>query len=66
MKKWQYRVLDSKEASGGGFFGGKARADIETYLNELGEQGWEIINLDFRELDNRFEFTGVAKKEITE
>ena len=66
MNKWQYIVLDSKEASGGGFFGGKAKADIESYLNKLGSQGWEIIKLDFRELDNIFEFTGVAKKQITD
>lgn len=24
---------------------------------------WELVNPDFRELDNRFEFTGIAKRE---
>jgi len=63
MKKWAYRIVDSKDVSGGGVFKGKDRADVEAYLNELGKDGWEIINLDFRELESRFEFSGVAKKE---
>lgn len=63
MKKWEYRILDSKDVAGGGIFKGKDRADVETYLNQIGNDGWEVINLDFRELEGRFEFTGVAKRE---
>ncbi|MCY4507973.1 MAG: hypothetical protein OXG35_13600 [Acidobacteria bacterium] len=47
----------------GGLFKGKERSDVEAYLNDLGNEGWELVNLDFRELDNRFECTGVAKRE---
>ena len=65
MTKWEYKIVDSKDVSGGGIFKGKARADVEAYLNGLGKDGWEIINLDFRELENRFEFSGVAKREVT-
>ena len=64
MKKWQYKIVDSKDVPGGGVFKGKERADVEDYLNNLGKDGWEIINLDFRELGNRFEFSGVAKREV--
>lgn len=49
---------------GGGIFKGKARSDAESYLSSFGNDGWEIINLDFRELESRFEFCGVAKREI--
>ena len=66
MKKWQYKIIDSKDVPGGGVFKDKDRTDIETYLNDIGNQGWEIINIDFRELEHRFDFTGVAKKEINE
>ena len=65
MKKWEYRILDSKDVAKRGLLKGRARADVEGYLNELGNEGWEIINLDFRELGTRAEFFGVAKKEIT-
>ena len=64
MKKWEYKIVDSKDVPGGNIFKGKDRTDVEVYLNNIEKQGWEIINLDFRELDNRFEFSGVAKREI--
>ena len=64
MRKWEYKIVDSKDVPGGGIFKGKARSDVEVYLSSLGKEGWEIINLDFRELGNRFEFSGVAKREI--
>ena len=63
MKKWEYTIVDSKDVPGGGVFKGKDRAEIDRYLNKLGQEGWEIVNLDFRELENRFEFTSVAKRE---
>ena len=64
MRKWEYKIVDSKDVAGGGFFKGKDRAEVDKYLNALGAEGWEIVNLDFRELENRFEFTGVAKREM--
>jgi len=36
------------------------------FQGELGRDGWEIINLGFRELGNRFDFTGVARRQIAE
>ncbi len=63
MRKWEYRIVDSKDVVGGGIFKGKDRTEVDKYLNILGEEGWEIVNLDFRELETRFEFTGVAKRE---
>ena len=65
MTKWEYKIVDSKDVSGGGIFKGKDRAGIEAYLNGLGMDGWEIITLDFNELGNRFDFSGVAKREVT-
>jgi len=43
---------------------GPGRKDIEKYLDVLGSRGWEIVNLDFRELDSRGSFTGVEKREV--
>ena len=63
MKKWEYKVVDSSDIPGGGIFRGKDRSDVEEYLNSLGREGWELVNVDFRELEHRFDFTGVAKKE---
>lgn len=64
MKKWEYKIVDSKDVAGGGIFKGRARSDVESYLSSLGKEGWELINLDFRELEGRLEFSGVAKREI--
>ncbi len=64
MSKWEYRIVDSKDVPSGGFFRGKDRAEIDGYLNQLGQDGWEVVNLDFRELESRFEFVGVAKRQL--
>jgi len=63
MKQWEYKVIDSKDVAGGGIFKGKDRTEVHKYLNTLGEDGWEIVNLDFRILESEFEFRGVAKRE---
>ncbi len=65
MKKWEYKVVDSKDVPSEGIFKGRNRASVEDYLNQLGRDGWEVINLDFRELEGRLEFSGVAKRETT-
>ena len=64
MRKFEYKIIDSKDVASAGVFKGRQRADVETYLCTLGEDGWEIINMDFRELEGRLEFSGVAKREI--
>jgi hypothetical protein len=64
MKKWEYKIIDTKDVPGGGILKGKSRAAIEAYLNELGGQGWEIVNLDALELQgHRLTFLGAAKRE---
>ena len=64
MRKFEYKIIDSKDVASAGVFKGRQRADVEAYLCTLGEDGWEIINMDFRELEGRLEFSGVAKREI--
>lgn len=54
--------MDSKDVPGSGIFKGKDRTFVENYLNRIGQDGWEIINLDFRELECRLEFSGVVKR----
>ena len=63
MKKFEYKIIDSKDVSSAGLFKGRKREDVEGYLSSLGSEGWEIINLDFRELESGLEFAGIAKKE---
>jgi len=64
MRRWEYRIVDSNDVPGGGLFKGKERAAVEAYLNALGAEGWEMVNLDFREFESRLEFTGVARREV--
>ena len=63
MKKWEYRIIDTKEVPGGGILKGKDRQAVEAYLNELGEQGWEIVNIDASDRNSDLQFRGVAKRE---
>jgi hypothetical protein len=63
MKRWEYKIIDTKEVPSGGIFKGKSPQAVEIYLNKLGHQGWEIVNIDAMELEGRMEFVGVAKRE---
>ncbi len=63
MPKWEYLILDSLDLEKRLSIRGPRRDNIEKYLDVLGSRGWEIVNLDFRELDSRGSFTGVAKRE---
>ncbi|WDE08519.1 DUF4177 domain-containing protein [Thalassomonas viridans] len=64
MKRFEYKVIDSKDVETAGLFRGRKREDVEKYLNALGAQGWEVVNVDFRELEGGLEFAGIMKKEV--
>jgi hypothetical protein len=66
MKKWEYLVIDSRQLPGGGTFKGKDREIVDIYLNKLGDAGWEIIELNFREVSKGYEFVGLARREKVE
>jgi hypothetical protein len=65
MKKWEYKIIDTKEIPGVKIFKDKSRqaVEVEAYLNKLGEQGWEIVNFDAVDWNRCMEFRGVAKRE---
>lgn len=65
MRKWEYKIVDSKDVPSEGVFKGRSRYALEAYLNQLGTEGWELINIDSLELEGRREFVGVAKREVT-
>ncbi|GAA6152067.1 DUF4177 domain-containing protein [Pseudoteredinibacter isoporae] len=63
---WEYKIIDSEKAEKGGFLSGRTIQQAEDYLNKLGAEGWEIIDLDFR-MDPTMpggptHFHGVAKR----
>lgn len=64
MPKWEYRILDSHEVPGVNFTDERKKHDIEVYLNQLGQEGWEIVNLDMTENQKFYNFFGVAKREL--
>ncbi len=45
---WEYKIVDSDEAEKGGFLKGRTVEQVEAYLNALGTEGWEIVDLDFQ------------------
>ncbi len=63
MQKWEYLILDSIDMEKRLSLKGANREELEKYIDVLGSRGWEIVNLDFRELfDKRGSFSGVAKR----
>lgn len=63
---WEYKIVDSNNAEKGGFLKGRTVEQVEKYLNALGAEGWEIIDLDFQ-MDLSMpggptHFHGVAKR----
>ena len=63
MKKWEYKIVDSTQVPGG-IFRGKKFQETKKYLNELGKEGWEIINIDFNDVTGQMDFVGVVKREL--
>lgn len=63
---WEYKIVNSADAKKRGFLTELTVEDAEKYLNSLGSQGWEIIDLDFQ-MDPTIpggptHFHGVAKR----
>ncbi|MEP1447319.1 MAG: DUF4177 domain-containing protein [Paraglaciecola sp.] len=65
MKKFIYKIIDTRDVESAGLFKGRKREDVEDYLSSLGAQGWELVNVDFRELEGGLEFAGIMKKQVS-
>lgn len=66
MRKWEYKLISTKDLPGGGFLGVKERERevLEAYLNQLGDDGWELFSIDFTDtLASPSHFQGVARRE---
>lgn len=63
-KKWEYRVVSSHEIQDKNWDGEHMIHEVSAYLNQLGQEGWEIINLDLTETERFYNFFGVAKREL--
>ena len=68
MAKWEYILINSKnlpEAEKSMFKQSKVTLEeAQRYLNKLGDEGWEIIDLDFDFLIHHTgAFVGVAKRQ---
>jgi hypothetical protein len=64
MKKWEYKIINSHTFKKAGILKDFAVADVESQLNQLGQQGWEIVYFDCKFKVKEIEtFTGVVKRE---
>ena len=66
MRRWEYLLIDSSEVEPRGVLRKRDPEELEVYLNELGREGWEIVALDFNEIESRKSFSGVAKRPLVE
>jgi hypothetical protein len=58
MQTWEYRVQTV-----GGFFKGVPADELETLLNEWGEEGWEVVSTHI--LENANKINVIAKRPLT-
>lgn len=58
MQKWEYRVQ-----SVGSFWSGVKDQDLETMLNNWGEEGWEVVAV--RPLEASSKVQVIAKRPLT-
>jgi hypothetical protein len=67
MKTWQYKFIDSNTMRKPGLMKDFSPSEVEAYLNQLGQEGWEIIHFQckfrVKDVDS---FYGVARREGTE
>ena len=62
MNRWEYMIVGSNDMRKRLSFKEPDREKLEEYLDVLGSRGWEIINIDFYDLEFRGGFSGVAKR----
>jgi hypothetical protein len=65
-RKWEYKLISTKDMPGGGMLGLKERerAAVEAYLNQLGEEGWQIVGIDFTDsMGSASFFHALARRE---
>ncbi len=58
-KQWEYRVQTV-----GSFFGGVKAEELESLLNEWGEEGWEVVSTHI--LENQSKINVIAKRPLTD
>ena len=46
MKKWEYKIINSHSFKKPGIMKEFSPAVVESHLNKLGQDGWEIIYFD--------------------
>lgn len=64
MKRWEYKIISSGDVESEGVFKGKSRETLEAHLNELGQEGWEILGVDFiDDYASEKSFFAIAKRE---
>lgn len=63
MMKWEYKFLTAADLEKRGFLIKSVEPEqIESYFNSLGDEGWEIITVDFIDTTAFIDFRGVARR----
>jgi hypothetical protein len=47
MPRREYKLPSANDVQGEGWGKGKSRGALETYLNQLGADGWQLLTVDF-------------------
>jgi len=63
MNKWEYKLIDTQEdLKKADVIGLATREQIEAYLSQLGEEGWEIVSATFPHETRRQEICALARR----
>jgi hypothetical protein len=65
MQRWEYRLFTNRDVPNDGFLQAAGRASLTRALNDLGQEGWELVAADFRdEALESLAFTAVFKRPL--
>jgi Domain of unknown function (DUF4177) len=62
VERWEYKTLRAKELDISIFSSHKTAVAIDEVLNELGRQGWELVEFNFGCLGGKAGIAGLLKR----
>ncbi len=63
MRRWEYRLIDEESVAAPGGLEEWDRESLENYLNHLGAEGWELVQVSTKAMAGWDVFKALLKRE---